>query len=449
MVSWEEFDAMLISEVLSCFLITGLQLFVSLRLLGHPSARWKIPVFTFLQAFSTVIFHHILANSTILFLSSSATYVIYFMWIFNVDLFPDTLAVFLLPFALKALGELLFLRLFPINQHFLDVWPVSIPRNSIAAYLPIISLVCYLLLRRLWAKKKHINYATLDLDSSTCLTICGLIAMVCYFTSPNLNIDTLSESLFINTFLGACFVTAPFTFFAAQRYITSEKRIGESLEYHVKQHAIQKFAVKTLREERHEFINELTLISTYLQMGKIDEAIVCIDYSSAKLADRNNYATLPHDAWLTVLQSKEQEAKEKKIDFKTNVEANAPYHFLEQRLLPKLIINLVDNAFQAVANQSNPEVTLSWSCNVKGERLLTVTNNGPQISPLNSKRIFQGGVTTKKDSSGNHGWGLLICRDIARELGGSLTFESKPEQTAFTLTLPPIGVESHKPPLAT
>ena len=233
----------------------------------------------------------------------------------------------------------------------------------------------------------------------------------------------------------------PLSFFMLHQYMTENERAGKSLKYQLKQNAIQKSAMKTLREDRHEFINDLTLISTYLQMGKIDEAMTCLNYTSAKLADRNNYASLPHDAWLTVLESKQKEAKHRRIEFQVNIEADPPSCFQEQRLLPKLIINLIDNAFNASPNSQNPS-NLNLDCRSRGERILAVKNNGPEIPPLVGKKIFTW-VTTKPNSEGNHGWGLVICKNIAVELKGSLTYKSSPEETTFILTLPAMCAEPY------
>jgi two-component system cit operon sensor histidine kinase CitA len=236
----------------------------------------------------------------------------------------------------------------------------------------------------------------------------------------------------------------PLSSYAVQRYAAKDQKTGKSLQYHIRQRATQKLAINILREERHEFINELTLISTYLQMGKYAEAKTCLDYSSAKLADRNNYPALPHDAWLTVLELKQREAKHRQIDFRVDIRAKAPASFQEQRLLPKLIINLVDNAFHAVARQPDAQVSLSWSLGQDDERILRVSNNGPEVSPWDGKMIFRGGVTTKQEDSGNHGWGLVICKDIAGVLHGSLTYQSSPERTTFALTLPPAEQEVYE-----
>lgn len=44
-------------------------------------------------------------------------------------------------------------------------------------------------------------------------------------------------------------------------------------------------------------------------------------------------------------------------------------------------MNLLDNAFAAVAKQEEKLVKLHWSMDGQGQRVLSVSNNGPEISP--------------------------------------------------------------------
>ena len=444
---------MSISEVLLCLFLIGLQIFVSLRLLGRGAVWWKVITFTLLQTSSIVLFTYILPNSALQFLANSVTHFVYFMWVFNADLFHDALACYLIPLAISAVGELLLRRLFQVHLsklHLPDVIAKTFaPPFSLWAFVPFALIALYFLIRDQLVDKSDDRRRPAELNSIDWLIVCAVIALCCYLQGPAMDTGSSTEFLFSNLFLGGCLFTLPLALFAVHQYITKEIQTGKFLQYHVRQHAVQKSAIKALREERHEFINELTLISTYLQMGKINEAITCIDYSSAKLADRNNYATLPHDAWLTVLELKQTEARHRQINFQVDIQADAPCCFKEQRLLPKLIINLVDNAFNAVSGRPNPQVSLTWSFGPAGERILAVTNNGPEISPWDGKMIFRGGVTTKKTSSGNHGWGLVICRDIARELEGSLSYHSSPEETAFVLVLPPLKTQIYEQLVAT
>ena len=426
---------MSISRVLLFLLFTGWNILVSLRLIGRATTWWKVTAFALLHAASSVLFFQILPHTALRFLAISATYFAYFMWIFAAELFPDALASYLTSLALQALGVLIFEPLVRVRQTYFGL-PAFF--SNLCPYLPLLIVTLFFLAQDRRHKYVDEPPPALRFKGVDLLIACGIFAIGCYLTTP------VSKSLYLDVFLGGCLIAMPLSSYAVQRYAAKDKKTGKSLQYHIRQRATQKLAISILREERHEFINELTLISTYLQMGKYADAKTCLDYSSAKLADRNNYAALPHDAWLTVLELKQREAKYRQIDFRVDIRAKAPASFQEQRLLPKLIINLVDNAFHAVARQPDAQVSLSWSLGQDDERILRVSNNGPEVSPWDGKMIFRGGVTTKQEDSGNHGWGLVICKDIAGVLHGSLTYQSSPERTTFALTLPPAEQEVYE-----
>ena len=112
-----------------------------------------------------------------------------------------------------------------------------------------------------------------------------------------------------------------------------------------------------------------------------------------------------------------------------------PLALLNSDFTPKLIVNLADNAFTA-ALETNDLCRAGMYEKPNVGRFLTVSNNGKPILPAVGKEIFEPGISSKKDPLNNHGWGLVICRRIAEELGGVLSYESTSACTTFKLFLP-------------
>ena len=84
--------------------------------------------------------------------------------------------------------------------------------------------------------------------------------------------------------------------------------------------------------------------------------------------------------------------------------------------LEQVLVNLLQNALDAVADRPNPRVRMS----VREEQdsvELTVEDNGPGLDPEIAPEIFTPFVTGKPDGLG---LGLGIARDIMREFGGML-----------------------------
>jgi signal transduction histidine kinase len=67
---------------------------------------------------------------------------------------------------------------------------------------------------------------------------------------------------------------------------------------------------------------------------------------------------------------------------------------------------------------------------------IKISDTGVGISRADQKKIYEYFFTTKPPGKGT-GLGLPISRDIIKNLGGSLSFESEPgEGTTFNIRLP-------------
>lgn len=102
--------------------------------------------------------------------------------------------------------------------------------------------------------------------------------------------------------------------------------------------------------------------------------------------------------------------------------------------LEQVLVNLLTNAVQAMSHISGRrqiEVRVwqnsAWSC-------VSVADSGPGVSDAIRERLFQPFSTTKGNSG--TGLGLYICRRIAREAGGDLTYSDAHPGAQFLLTLP-------------
>ncbi|WP_427024107.1 sensor histidine kinase [Aureimonas ureilytica] len=100
--------------------------------------------------------------------------------------------------------------------------------------------------------------------------------------------------------------------------------------------------------------------------------------------------------------------------------------------LEQVLVNLLQNALDAVADRPAPRIVLSATG--RGETIdLAVCDNGPGIDPAVLPRLFTPFSTAKPRGLG---LGLVISRDILAEWGGELTAQSEPGQGArFTARL--------------
>lgn len=106
--------------------------------------------------------------------------------------------------------------------------------------------------------------------------------------------------------------------------------------------------------------------------------------------------------------------------------------YADQNLIVLALINLIRNALQAIEGQADGIVSVE-ALEADGRVYITITDNGPGISPELLSAIFTPFFSTK---SGGSGIGLSISHRIMRLHGGDLTVNSLPGvHTEFRMKL--------------
>ncbi|WP_232628210.1 sensor histidine kinase [Methylobacterium sp. Leaf118] len=99
--------------------------------------------------------------------------------------------------------------------------------------------------------------------------------------------------------------------------------------------------------------------------------------------------------------------------------------------LEQVVVNLLQNALDAVAGQAGARVALTVEAGA--DRVtVCVADNGPGIPEAVRAQVFDAFFTTKPEGLG---LGLAISRGIVEECGGTLTVTSGSEGTAFRMEL--------------
>lgn len=97
--------------------------------------------------------------------------------------------------------------------------------------------------------------------------------------------------------------------------------------------------------------------------------------------------------------------------------------------LEQVLVNLLQNALDAIGERGTIALSLAASADVC---LLAVEDDGPGVGDL-GERLFQPFATTKENGLG---LGLVISRDIMRDLGGDLTLEPSERGARFVMRIP-------------
>jgi two-component system sensor histidine kinase KdpD len=109
---------------------------------------------------------------------------------------------------------------------------------------------------------------------------------------------------------------------------------------------------------------------------------------------------------------------------------------VDAQLIMQVIINIVNNAIQYSPEDS--EIDLSVSLKID-KALVTITNNGPQISEEVQKHLFDLFYSQGENSFRRHGMGigLALCQTIIHASGGDIgVYNRIPRGVSFYFTLP-------------
>jgi len=132
----------------------------------------------------------------------------------------------------------------------------------------------------------------------------------------------------------------------------------------------------------------------------------------------------------------EQRLRKQNVTVERGIEAGAWVAWCDQNRLQQVLVNLIGNAIDAMAEQ--PKRCLSFAATTQddGRIALSVSDTGSGFSAKALAHLFEPFFTTKQPGEGL-GLGLTISRDILRDFGGDLLADPAPGGGArFTVLLP-------------
>jgi len=115
--------------------------------------------------------------------------------------------------------------------------------------------------------------------------------------------------------------------------------------------------------------------------------------------------------------------------------------FCDPRKVKQILINLLQNALEAAPAHS--VVTIKLMSQTGEHACIEMRDDGPGLSGEVKAHLFQAGNTSKERGTG---LGLALARGLARQHGGDLRLENRPEGGCVaTLTLPTMERETAQP----
>ena len=137
-----------------------------------------------------------------------------------------------------------------------------------------------------------------------------------------------------------------------------------------------------------------------------------------------------------VIEMRTYELRINNIEILTGLDEDLPNTMVNVGQMQQVFLNIIINAEQAIkVNQHSGEILISTT-NVDGIIRISITDNGPGISPENLDKVFDPFFTTKAMDGGT-GLGLSISYGIIKEHGGDIYANSILGKGAtFTIDLP-------------
>lgn len=181
------------------------------------------------------------------------------------------------------------------------------------------------------------------------------------------------------------------------------------------------------------------------QMDKAREGLSVIEETGKGLMHFiDNYRKLtkvPKPAFKTVIIKDwikriqlllEEKLKEEHIELKISFKTNQEEFIADEKLLTQVLINLLNNAIDALAKSDKKIIVLLTSLDKTGKLQFSITDYGRGIPADELDKIFIPFYTTKENGNGV---GLSLCRQIVRLHKGSISVKSEPGKTSFILKI--------------
>ena len=191
------------------------------------------------------------------------------------------------------------------------------------------------------------------------------------------------------------------------------------------------FTIKHEYKEDPELLENIdSIIDAVERCGTITRQLL----GFARRFDLQTQTISLKDMVTDVINFHKKEAEYRDISIHVDIPDTIPLIETDRGKLQQIVLNLVNNAFQAINNGCFLDIRARMD---GADRVrLFIEDNGCGISESHLNKIFEPFFTTKKEGQGT-GLGLSITYGLVQKLHGDITVESQTGQgTTFVVTLP-------------
>ena len=191
---------------------------------------------------------------------------------------------------------------------------------------------------------------------------------------------------------------------------------------------------RDLRAQRHDFLNHIQVLYSLMELEEYEETGTYLNHLYGDIIKVGNRIKTDSVSVNALLQAKANEAEKKKILFDLNLKSRLTNIPMGEWELCRILGNLIDNGFDALIASEIPKKVLTLQI-YEGIKTIEirVRNNGTFVSEKLMNKIFDAGISTKKDKE-DHGMGLYIVRKLLEDEGHKIVLEQEGD-VCFHITL--------------
>ena len=189
---------------------------------------------------------------------------------------------------------------------------------------------------------------------------------------------------------------------------------------------------RTLRAQRHDFLNHLQVVFSLIEMEEYREASDYIEKIYGDMQSVSRAMRTDNPAINALLRAKLAACEESGIHVTLSARGSWKELPMPAWEMCRVFSNIIDNAADALRETENKQLSITLTEDVHGFSF-EVANNGPVIPEKTLKNIFEPGVSSKGE---NRGMGLYIVRTTLERHGGSISARSENGCTAFSGSVP-------------
>lgn len=190
----------------------------------------------------------------------------------------------------------------------------------------------------------------------------------------------------------------------------------------------------TLRAQRHDFLNQLQVMYSLLEMNEYGEAMSYIESVYQDILKVSRFLKTSSPAVNALLQAKLLACEKEGIEVDLKVSSQLSELKIPAWELCRVLGNLIDNSIYALKEIKEKrllQIEIYQDIKFTGFK---ICNNGPEIDKKNLEKIFLPGFTTKGELG--EGMGLSIVKEIVEANEGTIELMSTPTQTCFEVRIP-------------